>query len=50
MFSNVVVKSVSSCDVSRVPCTAHKTHRLPDDGPGGPKRVGAIRRRSNCIV
>jgi len=44
MFSNVVVKSVSSCDVSCVPCTAHKTHGLPDDRPGGPKSVGAIMR------
>ena len=26
MFSNVVVKSVSSCGVSCVTCTAHNTH------------------------
>ena len=24
-------------------------HRLPDDGPNGPKHVGAIMRYFNCI-
>ena len=25
-------------------------HRLPDDGPDGPKHVGAIMRYFNCIL
>ena len=81
MFSNVVVKSVSSCGVycvsrgtqytpqletlytniaehlttyfyriSAQNCNISKVlHRLPDDGPGGPKHLGAIMRYFNCI-
>jgi len=35
--------SAQNCNFSEVP------HRLPDDGPGGPKHVGAIMRYFNCI-
>jgi len=47
MFSNVVVKSVSNCGVYCVACGIQYTPQsetLPDDGPGGPKYVGAIMR------
>ena len=32
-----------NCNFSKV------RHRLPDDGPDGPKHVGAIMRYFNCI-
>ena len=32
-----------NCNFSKV------QHRLPDDGPGGPKHVGVIRKWSSCI-
>ena len=32
-----------NCNFSKV------RHRLPDDGPNGPKHVGAIMRYFNCI-
>jgi len=34
---------VTICNFSKV------RHRLPDDGPNGPKHVGAIMRYFNCI-
>ena len=33
-----------NCNFSKV------RHRLPDDGPGGSKHVGAIMRYFNCII
>ena len=35
--------SAQNCNFSKV------RHRLPDDGPNGPKHVGAIMRYFNCI-
>ena len=37
-----LAKSPQNCNFSKV------RHRLPDDGPGGPKHVGAIMRYFNC--
>jgi hypothetical protein len=47
MFSNVGKNCFKLWRVLCAVCTAHNTH--PDDGPGGPKHVGAIMRYFNCI-
>ena len=46
----VKVFPVVVCTVCRAVCDSSKVrHKLPDDGPDGPKHVGAIMRCFNCI-
>ena len=45
LFTNIAeyLTTYFYCNFSKV------RHRLPDDGPNGPKHVGAIMRYFNCI-